>query len=114
MKSSKKDSLLFFVLLLFGPQVQSSVNAGLLKSSTIPQHLSEFGFFQNMQKQIPAKDVHPYSLVSPLFSDYTDKLRFVYVPENQKLGYIKDKVFIFPVGSTLINFCLFKYKWFNG
>tara|TARA_B110000438_G_scaffold300223_1_gene352108 strand:- start:200 stop:1237 length:1038 start_codon:yes stop_codon:yes gene_type:complete len=112
MKSSKKASLLFFVLLLFGTQVQSSVNAGLLKSSTVPQNLSEFGFFQNMQKQIPAQDVHPYSLVSPLFSDYTDKLRFVYVPDNQKLGYIKDKVFIFPVGSTLIK--TFAYLNTNG
>ena len=55
-----------------------------------------------MQNQIPAESVHPYSLVSPLFSDQTDKLRFVYVPKGEKLGYVKNKVFIFPVGSTLI------------
>ena len=74
--------------------------------------LSEFGFFQDMQNQIPAEGVHPYSLVSPLFSDQTDKLRFVYVPEGQKLGYVKDKVFIFPVGSTLIK--TFAYLNMNG
>jgi uncharacterized repeat protein (TIGR03806 family) len=55
-----------------------------------------------MTNQIPAKSVHPYSLASPLFSDQTDKLRFVYVPEGERLGYVKNKVFIFPVGSTLI------------
>jgi uncharacterized repeat protein (TIGR03806 family) len=54
-----------------------------------------------MQNQIPSAEVHPYSLVNPLFSDYTVKLRFVYVPEGQKLAYVKDKVFQFPVGSTL-------------
>ena len=51
---------------------------------------------------MPSEEVHPYSLVNPLFSDYTDKLRFVYVPEGQKLTYLEDKVFQFPVGSTLI------------
>ena len=64
--------------------------------------MSEFGFFQDMGNQMPSVDVHPYSLVNPLFSDYTDKLRFVYVPEGQKLSYIRDKVFQFPLGSTLI------------
>ena len=56
--------------------------------------------------------MHPYSLVNPLFSDQTDKLRFVYVPEGERLGYVKNKVFIFPVGSTLIK--TFAYLNKNG
>ena len=52
--------------------------------------------------QLPTDGVLPYQLITPLFSDYADKLRFVYVPEGQKLAYVKDKVFQFPVGSTLI------------
>ena len=68
--------------------------------------LSEFGFFKDMQNQIPADGVHPYSLVSQLFSDETDKLRFVFVPQGKKIGYEENKVFIFPVGSTLIKTCL--------
>ena len=109
MKAFKKSFLLFFALLLFGLHAQGSVNSTLLISAITPKNLSEFGFFQDMQKQIPGQDVHPYSLVNPLFSDYTDKLRFVYVPENQKLGYVKDKVFIFPIGSALIK----TFAYFN-
>ncbi|HIF14361.1 MAG TPA: hypothetical protein EYQ86_03130, partial [Bacteroidetes bacterium] len=53
-----------------------------------------------------------YSLSSPLFSDYSDKLRFVYIPEGKKLGYEKNKVFLFPVGSILIK--TFAYLNTNG
>ena len=102
MKPFKKSYLLVIFLICFSSQAYTSSAFNLVDFSKAPRFLSEFGFFQDMQNQIPSKGVHPYSLVNPLFSDQTDKLRFVYVPEGQKLGYVKDKVFIFPVGSTLI------------
>ena len=102
MKIFSKPQFLFLLALFFLVPINASVNSALLSSNAPPKYLSEFGFFQDMQNQIPSAEVHPYSLVNPLFSDYTDKLRFVYVPEGQKLAYIKDKVFQFPVGSTLI------------
>ena len=102
MKIFKKSFLLIISLVFYTSQAQASNTFDLADFSKAPRFLSEFGFFQDMQNQIPAEGVHPYSLVSPLFSDQTDKLRFVYVPEGQKLGYVKDQVFIFPVGSTLI------------
>ena len=102
MKIFKKSYLLIISLVFYTSQAHASNTFDLADFSKAPRFLSEFGFFQDMQNQIPAEGVHPYSLVSPLFSDQTDKLRFVYVPEGQKLGYVKDKVFIFPVGSTLI------------
>ena len=112
MRIFKKSYLLIISLVLLSSQVHSTDKFDLLNFSKAPRFLSEFGFFQDMQNQIPAEGVHPYSLVSPLFSDQTDKLRFVYVPEGQKLGYVKDKVFIFPVGSTLIK--TFAYLNMNG
>tara|TARA_B100001250_G_scaffold411206_1_gene439353 strand:+ start:248 stop:1285 length:1038 start_codon:yes stop_codon:yes gene_type:complete len=112
MRRFKKSFLLVVSLVFFSPQGHSANTFNLVDFSQAPKFLSEFGFFQDMQNQIPAEDVHPYSLVSPLFSDQTDKLRFVYVPEGQKLGYVKDKVFIFPVGSTLIK--TFAYLNKNG
>ena len=102
MKIFNKPPFLFLLALFFLVPINASVNSALLSSNAPPKYLSEFGFFQDMQNQIPSAEVHPYSLVNPLFSDYTDKLRFVYVPEGQKLAYVKDKVFQFPVGSTLI------------
>ena len=102
MKIFSNPPFLFLLALFFLVPINASVNSALLSSNAPPKYLSEFGFFQDMQNQIPSAEVHPYSLVNPLFSDYTDKLRFVYVPEGQKLAYVKDKVFQFPLGSTLI------------
>ena len=50
--------------------------------------------------QVPAKDVIPYDLVTPLFSDYAQKLRFAYIPG--RADWSNDEVFAFPVGSTLV------------
>ena len=102
MKIFNKPQFLYLSALFFLAPINASVNSALLSSNAPPKYLSEFGFFQDMQNQMPSEEVHPYSLVNPLFSDYTDKLRFVYVPEGQKLTYVEDKVFQFPVGSTLI------------
>ena len=112
MRAFRKYLLLVVFLISFESQAQGTPQYNLLNFSKAPEFLSEFGFFEDMQNQIPADGVHPYSLVSPLFSDETDKLRFVYVPDGQKLGYVKNKVFIFPVGSTLIK--TFAYLNKNG
>ena len=64
--------------------------------------LSDYGFFKDLTNQIPIDEVLPYQLQSELFSDYTYKQRFVYVPPAMKVGHEKNKVFMFPVGSVLI------------
>ena len=82
-----KQSLLMVIFLVFFASQAHAVNTlNLGNFSKAPKFLSEFGFFQDMQKQIPSEGVHPYSLVNPLFSDQTDKLRFVCVPEGEKLA----------------------------
>ena len=86
MKIFKQPFLLFFFIVYFSSQIEGAVEIDLKNFSKAPKFLSEFGFFEDMQNQIPAESVHPYSLVSPLFSDQTDKLRFVYVPKGEKLG----------------------------
>ena len=64
--------------------------------------LSDYRFFKDLTNQIPTDEVLPYQLQSELFSDYTHKQRFVYVPPRMKVGHEKNKVFMFPVGSVLI------------
>ena len=91
MKIFKNFSLLAIFLFCFDLHSQSP-QYSLTNFSKAPQMLSEFGFFKDMKNQIPTDSVHPYSLVSQLFSDETDKLRFVYVPEGKKIGYEKNKV----------------------
>lgn len=79
------------------------VNNDLILSDTFPNKLSEFNFFIDNSAQVPHDKVVPYELISTLFSDYSYKQRWVYVPTNQKATYYKESsVFDFPVGSALI------------
>ena len=73
-----------------------------LRQGKFLQNLSEYGFFKDLKNQVPAQNVLPYQLNSQLFSDYTDKQRFIYVPNNSKFTFESDKVFEFPIGTTLI------------
>ena len=80
-----------------------AVNNDLILSDTFPNKLSEFNFFIDNSAQVPHDKVVPYELISTLFSDYSYKQRWVYVPTNQKATYYKESsVFDFPVGSALI------------
>ena len=54
----------------------------ILKLKKPPLKLSEYGFFKDMRSQLPSQDVLPYTLESALFSDYADKLRFIYLPDK--------------------------------
>jgi len=62
--------------------------------------LSAYGFFET--DGTPTDGVVPYDLINPLFSDYADKHRLVYVPDGEAAAYVEDGVFDFPVGSVLI------------
>ena len=80
-----------------------AVNNDLILSDSFPNKLSEFNFFIDNSAQVPHDKVVPYELISTLFSDYSYKQRWVYVPINQKATYYKESsVFDFPVGSALI------------
>ena len=78
------------------------VNDDLILAESFPDKLSEFNFFIDSSAQFPHEDVLPYELISTLFSDYSYKQRWVYVPMNQKATYKESWVFDFPIGSALI------------
>lgn len=80
----------------------AGVNTDAITAGQAPKALSEFGFFADMTAQVPADGVLPYDLITPLFTDYAEKLRFVYVPEGETAPYNPDEVFDLPVGSALI------------
>lgn len=73
------------------------------KTTAVPEKLSDYGFFAgNLANQQPAAGVVPYTLNTPLFSDYAEKLRFVKLPPGQSVAYTDTAVLNFPVGTTLI------------
>ncbi len=72
--------------------------------ATMPKEkLSDYQFFEgNVAEQKPTKGVLPYSLNTPLFTDYAEKLRFIKLPDNQTVAYNATEVLEFPVGTTII------------
>jgi uncharacterized repeat protein (TIGR03806 family) len=67
------------------------------------EHLSDYNFFQgNIEDLNPDDRVVPYDLNSPLFSDYSQKARFVWMPEGMSAKYTTDHVLDFPLGAVLI------------
>ena len=80
------------------PDVADDVITG----DRLPRTLEEYGFFIHADAQVPTLGVVPYRLNTPLYSDGAEKLRFVYVPEGQKVGLGEDGLLQFPVGSAII------------
>ncbi len=67
-----------------------------------PDNLSAYGLFRgNGAAQEPAAGVIPYDLNTPLFSDYTEKMRFIKLPPGEKIDYHPEDVFSFPVGTVI-------------
>lgn len=46
--------------------------------------------------------VLPYTLNTPLFSDYTTKRRAVYLPPGESAGFVDEGVLEFPVGTVIL------------
>ena len=73
------------------------------KDLPVPMRLSEYGFFDgDIAWQAPAPGVTPYTLNTPLFSDFAEKLRFVRVPDGKKVPYNDSAVLDFPVGTIIM------------
>ncbi|MBD2752469.1 hypothetical protein IC230_06185 [Spirosoma sp. BT704] len=84
------------------------------RTAAVPEKLSEYGFFTGkLADQQPAAGVVPYTLNTPLFSDYAEKLRFVKLPAGQAVAYNDTSVLNFPVGTTLIKTFYFSNDFRN-
>lgn len=78
------------------------VNDAAIAAEGYPARLSDYGFFADLVKRTPASRVVGYDLETALFSDYTVKQRFIYVPAGATAKYDPAKAFDLPVGSALI------------
>ncbi len=68
--------------------------------------LSEFNFFKGELRNLdPNNNIFSYQVNAPLFSDYAEKARFIYLPEGEKMnltGQPDSLFFELPVGTILI------------
>jgi uncharacterized repeat protein (TIGR03806 family) len=78
------------------------VNDAAVTSEGFPRTLSDFGFFADGARQVPAAGVTPYALNTPLWSDGAEKLRFIYLPQGTRLTADGDGLLQFPVGAAII------------
>ena len=84
------------------PPPKMDVAHKVVIGDAMPRTLAEYGFFADAPAQVPAHNVLPYRLNTPLYSDGADKLRFVYVPPGEPLAADGEGLLRFPVGSALI------------
>ena len=70
-----------------------------------PKLLSEYKLFKEpLSDMMQEEGVFLYEINSPLFSDYSFKKRFIYLPEGSSMSYDEKEVFEFPEGSIIFKF----------
>jgi uncharacterized repeat protein (TIGR03806 family) len=79
----------------------AAISDAAILSAENPALLSSFGFFEGGPNR-PSAALLPYALRTPLFSDYSEKQRFLYLPAGKSYAVNADGRLQFPVGSALI------------
>lgn len=76
----------------------------MFEGDTPHETLSSYNFFQgDLNSLNPTFSVVPYDLITPLFTDYAKKKRFIWMPNGVKANYINDySPLDFPTGSVII------------
>ena len=93
----------FFVIQLVSCNVKKSANVVLDVAQKPFENLSEYNFFAGVMNELkPNLRVIPYDLNTPLFTDYAQKARFIYMPEGKTVEYDTTKVLQLPIGACLI------------
>ena len=90
------------LFLCLGAEEAGAVNMDTVLTTRPAANLSEYGLFSDAPAQEPASGVLPYDLITPLFTDYAGKRRFVYVPDGKSAAYDASEIFAFPIGTVLI------------
>nr|WP_310522651.1 SO2930 family diheme c-type cytochrome [Polymorphobacter sp.] len=90
------------VLLLLGAAPAPQVASDLLQAETPAPTLAAYGLFTDTAGRTPAPGVRPYTLNTPLFSDYAEKFRYVWMPPGTAARYTPTGVLDFPIGTTLV------------
>ena len=78
------------------------VNDAAVTADGYPASLSDYAFFTDLTARTPASRVTPYMLNTPLFSDYSAKQRYLYLPAGSTAAYREQDTLDLPVGAALI------------
>jgi uncharacterized repeat protein (TIGR03806 family) len=83
------------------PEPQAVALKTLLGDAPAPR-LSDYRLFTDAGARHANAGLTPYALNTPLFSDYAEKTRFLYLPPGAKARYRATGVLDLPVGATLV------------
>lgn len=83
-----------------------------ITGDSYPAALSDYGFFTDLRARTPATRVTLYTLNTPLFSDYSEKQRYLYLPAGTRATYRPDATLGLPIGAALIK--TFGYEQAGG
>lgn len=78
------------------------VNDAAITGTGLPARLSDYRFFAGSGTARPAPQLIGYTLGTPLFSDYTEKQRLIYLPDGQQASVHGDGHVEFPEGAAII------------
>ncbi|GGE10017.1 hypothetical protein GCM10011529_15460 [Polymorphobacter glacialis] len=98
----RPHSTIIIALLTLAATPAPQVNGPLLLSDTAAPTLSAYNFFTDPSGKNPAQGVQLYTLNTPLFSDYSEKYRYVWMPPGTKAAYTPTGALDFPIGTALI------------
>lgn len=88
--------------LLLGSAAPPGVDQARLMSTDWAATLADYRLFEDPGARRPASGVTPYTLNTPLFTDYALKFRYVHLPAGQKVVFCASGPMDFPVGTVLI------------
>jgi uncharacterized repeat protein (TIGR03806 family) len=99
----KRALAALFGLLAFGaaPAPEPVALAALLAETPAPS-LDAYRLFTDDCGRHPNAGLTPYALNTPLFSDYAEKTRYLYLPPGTKARYRATGALDLPVGATLV------------
>lgn len=81
----------------------AQVNDEAVAGPAAARQLSDYGFFDDLAAFTPNAALIPYTINAPLFTDYADKYRFIYIPDGAPAAtYQTENVLDLPIGSALI------------
>lgn len=58
--------------------------------------------FRDVARQIPNEGLIPFTINTPLFSDYAEKHRFLYLPPGETITWREEGALALPVGAVLV------------
>jgi uncharacterized repeat protein (TIGR03806 family) len=99
-------ALLGLAMLGAAPAPPPVDGAALLADAPAPQ-ISAYHLFTDTPGMSPNARVTPFRLITPLFTDYALKRRYLYLPPGTQARYVGPGVFDFPVGAALIKTFLY-------